>query len=262
MRFLFLTAVLCLTIFLFSSNEITAQVNQPKKKRSLADKGWTPNQNPTHYFLSPSAFNLKKGELCYKNIYFDLSFLNYGVTNWLSLGGGADLLGTLLSTVRGQIPPLYAFTPKIGIEVSKNLHFGAGFTGGIYGRGYAGSDSQGSTVKGLGFAFGNATYGSPDYNITLGAGIPFWTGENEFISPVIMINGICRISKNISLIIENWIMTSKEFYFGPVELLGYGFRWCTDNMSLDLGFYNNRQFSEFLFVGIPYIDIVYRFGQN
>ncbi len=262
MKILSIAAFLCLTLFLFSSNEITAQENQSKKKKTIAEKGWTPNQNPTRYFVSPSAFNLKKGQGYYQNVYVDLSFVNYGVTNWLSLGGGVELIGSLISTVHGEFPPLYVFTPKIGIEVGKNWHIGAGFMGGIYGGGYIGSDGRGSATRVIGLAFGNATYGSPDYNITFGAGFPISTETGEFISPVLMLSGTYRISRKISLISENLIMSSDQIDLDVGSIFGYGIRVNAEAMSIDIGFYNNRLIAQTLIIGVPYIDFTIRFGKH
>lgn len=47
---------------------------------------WLPNPNPTRYLFSPSAFNLKKGEGYYQNVYVDFNLISFGVTDWFSMG--------------------------------------------------------------------------------------------------------------------------------------------------------------------------------
>lgn len=262
MKKLFLGGILCIAALLFSVDGLFAQENQSKRKKSLADKGWTPNQNPTRYFFSPSAFNLKRGEGYYQNIYVDLSFINYGVTDWLSLGGGVELIGSLMSISHGDWFPLYALTPKVGFQVGKNWHVGGGFMGGIYEGGLSESERWASKLRGIGLAYGNATYGNPDYNVTFGVGFPISTEVEEFIPPVLMLNGTCRISQKVSLISENLIITRDQLAMGFTTLLGYGIRLTGETMSLDVGFYNNRLIAEFLIIGVPYIDFVYKFGKH
>ena len=46
------------------------------------------NPFPTKYFFTQSAINLQKGEGYYQNTYVFLNSLNYGITNYFSIGAG------------------------------------------------------------------------------------------------------------------------------------------------------------------------------
>jgi hypothetical protein len=58
----------------------------PNKKISF-DKS-----HPTRYFFAPSAISIKRGTVYYQNIMLTTSFVNYGVTDHFSIGGGEFII--------------------------------------------------------------------------------------------------------------------------------------------------------------------------
>jgi small nuclear ribonucleoprotein (snRNP)-like protein len=232
-----------------------------KTLADLTDRPVSPN--PTRYFFSPSAFNLKKGEGYYQNVYVDVNLAAYGITDWFSIGGGLEVIGTMVSLAAGSWNPLWVLTPKIGFPIGKNFHLGAGFMGGVY-KGYSLDNSGVSKSKAmlLGINYGVATYGDVDNNITLGVGLPFSTLNKTENSPIIVLNGMIRLGRKISLISENWIFTGQGQFIPVSSLFGYGVRLSGETMSFDIGFINNKDLAKYLIIGIPYIDFVYRFGRR
>ncbi len=237
-------------------------VEQDGGKQLQGSFGRRLNPNPTRYFFAPSAFNLKKGEGYYQNVAIDINMLSYGVTDWFSMGGGIELIYSLVSLTSGGFTPLWMITPKVGFPVGKNWHLGAGFMGGIYRMQDNLNELPKRVLTGFGITYGLATYGNPDNNITLGVGFPVRTNADNFISPIFVINGMCRLNQKISLISENWIMTGSGLNLSFNAIFGYGIRLNADNVSFDFGFINNKGIAQLIIVGIPYIDFVYKFGER
>lgn len=230
---------------------------------------WFENPNSTRYFVGPSAFNLKKGEGYYQNNYIFLNSVNVGITKNISMGAGFELLSTFGINTGG---PIFYVTPKVGFKAAKNLHVG----GGVLYASIPVYTYNSSTKKrsGLGAGFGVITLGDKDNNFTLGGGYGF--SNNEWSKrPMITASGMVRIGRKSSLVTENWFYPQKEYAYSNNGqgfqttvavsykyrgLVSYGVRFFGESMSVDLGFINNREISEFILVGIPYIDFVVKFG--
>lgn len=98
----------------------------------------------------------------------------------------------MLKTQNGELDLIainIVLTPKVGFPISDKISLGAGLL--IGGAG-------GSGVGALGY--GVATYGSSDSNFTLGLGYGFGSS-----SPILVLAGMHRVSKSISLVSENYI---------------------------------------------------------
>jgi len=219
---------------------------------------WFPNPNSTRYFFTPSAFNLKKGEGYYQNTYALVNLFNYGVTDWFSIGGGFEFLTTITTILHGNWNPYWAITPKIGFQVSKNWHLGLGFMGGTH---FVSIEST-KKILGQSVLYGLATYGNRDNNLTFGVGLPMITKGTFIRSPVILVNGMLRISQKLSLMSENWISTGDDFIGAFNALTSYGIRWFGEKISVDLGFVNSRYIAQLIFIGIPYIDFAIKFNKR
>ncbi len=200
---------------------------------------WFPNPNATRYFFSPSAFNLRAGEGYYQNSYLFFNSINYGVTDFFSIGGGLEII----STFTGE--PIYFLTPKIGFELADNFNIG----GGILLLGAAGEAN-------LGITYGTATYGNRNDNATLGLGWGFIDGD--FSSrPTITLSGMKRVKRKFSLVTENWLIPIfDDSYY---NIYSYGMRFFSEKIAVDLGFINNSDIAEGITIGIPYVDFVVKF---
>lgn len=200
---------------------------------------WFPNPNATRYFFSPSAFNLKAGEGYYQNSYLFFNSINYGVTDFFSIGGGFEFISTLTGN------PIYYLTPKVGFEVADNFSLGGGVL-------FLNVPDEANA----GITYGLGTYGNRNDNVSLGIGWGFFDG-NFASQPAITLSGMTRVKRKFSLVTENWFIPfDSDSYYG---LFSYGMRFFSEKIAVDLGFINNRDLSEELSLGVPYVDFVVKF---
>jgi hypothetical protein len=141
--------------------------------------------NKTRYFFAPSASPMKKNEGYYQNVLVTTNFVNYGVLNNLSVGGGVEFI----STVLGE--PIWFFTPKVGFDLSDRISVG----GGVLAAGVGFYDA-------IGLGYGVVTVGSDDSHFTAG------TGYGVDNSLVFLLSGAHRVNESISLLSENYVLSS------------------------------------------------------
>jgi hypothetical protein len=226
---------------------------------------WFPNPNATRYFFSPCAINLKQGEGYYQNTYLVLQSFYVGVTDFISIGGGFEILALFARNSNG---PIFFLTAKGGQEVARNLHLGAGI---IYASIPESNNYNGSSRISLGAPFGLVTYGNTDANMTLGCGFGFKDKDWQE-RPLITLSGMARASRKIAFVTENWVVPVKEekiegfypFYSYTYEkkyraYISYGLRFFGEKLSVDLGFVNSKDIAEEIIIGIPYLDFVVKF---
>jgi hypothetical protein len=195
------------------------------------------NPQPSRYFFAPSAIPLKKGDKYYQNALFLLNSFQAGITDHFSLGAGI------------LVPFAIYITPKIGYQLSKNVHAGGGIL-------FATSLIQDLNF-GVGTIYGSFTYGSKEHNMTLNAGLGA-VNENSGLgsssynwkfakNPMFTISGMTRVSKKVLLISENWIfsnttnnydannqlLNSTTAYNG---ILSVGVRIIGERSAFDIGF--------------------------
>jgi hypothetical protein len=208
------------------------------------------NPHPTRYFFGPSAIPLKKGERYYQNAYVLANSVQYGMNDNFSIGGGA------------VIPFAFFITPKWGYQVASKWHLGYGMLAAT------------SFIKdmnfGLAVAYGSATYGTKEHNVTLNAGWGAvkqqdpnssyaWRGARR---PMFTISAMTRISNRVMLVTENWLFSLKEYDFQTETytmknrgILTGGFRFMGEKNSFDFGVLVPSGEA----VAIPYIDYVFKF---
>jgi hypothetical protein len=204
---------------------------------------WFENPNATRYLFSPSAFSLKKGEAYYQNTYLVLNSFNVGITDNITMGGGFEFISTFTGT------PAFYITPKATFEINDKWRAGGGLL-------YANVIGIDSDFSGLGIGYGIVTYGNTDDNATLGMGYGFVDGELSS-KPVITLSGMKRLSKRIGLVSENWLVPTDGYY----GVLSYGIRFMGERLTVDLAFINNPDIAQEIFIGIPYVDFVIKFGK-
>ena len=225
---------------------------------------WFANPNATRYFFAPSAIPLKKKEGYFQNAYIIGNSVNVGITDNLTIGGGV------------VIPFLFYITPKVSYKLTERFYAGAGV---LFTQSFI-SDMGLSA----GIAYGLATYGTPEHNMTLGAGYGFASFDNKYSAtpgPIATINGMTRVSKKISLVTENWMIPragynkevlkksgtgsesmetvyeKKNFYS---VALSFGLRFMPNNaISIDFSVVNIAPDPNTKNVTLPYLDFVYKF---
>lgn len=199
-----------------------------------------PNPNPTRYFFAPSAFNLKKGEGYYQNTYLLLNSINYGLSDHFSIGASMELISTF-STLGLNWSPIWLITPKVGVEIARNVNVGAGLL--MAGMGFKG---------GFQLAYGLVTYGTTENNVTLALSTG-WIDGDYMQNPPLTVNGMFRMGRRTAFVTENWIVPDVG------SLYSYGVRFFGSKISVDLGFINNRDIMDAILIGIPYVDFVVKF---
>jgi len=200
------------------------------------------NASRVRYFLTPSAFSLKKGEAYYQNSYLFANIFHVGVTDNFSIGGGFDFLSLSNGT------PVLMIMPRFTFEIDERLRAGVGIT-------YAHSFFEG--WGGVGYAFTNLTVGGAEQNVTIGGGLGFVNNEgfNETLA-LLTLSGMTRVSNRVSLMTENYLGTSN----GQTEFLSiYGLRFQGKGLSADLGLVNNNHIAEAWPIGIPYVGFAVKF---
>lgn len=220
------------------ANDRIESIKALGKNEEVNSKGWFANPNATRYLFGPSAIPLKKGEGYYQNAYFAVNSVNVGVTDNISIGGG--LMGFILPFA----------TIKASGKVARNVYAGGGMLYSMlpgFGNG---------RVTHAGILFGVGTVGTVEHNFTGGLGYGFFNSEMTD-GPIVTLNGMTRIGKRVSLVSENWLVpVSAPSYYG---VYSYAVRIMGEKHSFDLGFLNNRDFFQFLPLGIPYVDYVLKF---
>lgn len=232
-----------------SAGEVVIPHNQIKSTKIIDDSRfrdgeyWFENPNATRYLFSPSAFNLKKGEAYYQNTYLVLNSFNIGLTDNITMGGGFELISTFTGT------PAFYLTPKASFEINDKWRAGGGLL-------YANVIGVDEDFSGLGIGYGIVTYGNTDDNATLGLGYGFVDGEFSS-KPIITLSGMKRVSRRIGLVSENWFVPINGYY----GILSYGLRFMGERITVDLAFINNPDIAESIFIGVPYVDFVVKFGK-
>ena len=238
-----------------SLGKVTVSVNNIKKMREVQQgsvKGgeyWFPNPNNTRYLFAPTAIPLKKGEGYYQNAYVVSNSANYGLSDNFSIGGGIVL-------------PVVAFlTPKMGFKVAEKVHVGVGAILGLM------------PETALGILYGVTTYGTDEHNVTLSLGYGFL--NDEFTkNPIINLGAMTRVSKRVALVTENWVVPYRDYEYNYnyvtgistetytdkyYALITYGLRIMKERITFDIALVNSKDIIEFLPIGIPYVDFVYKF---
>jgi hypothetical protein len=201
-------------------------------------KYWFPNPNYSRYFLSPG-MQLKKGDGYYQNVDLSLNSVSYGITDFLSIGGGLEIY----STLSGH--PTFFVMPKMGFKIVNSLWIGAGIL-------YANTTDAIGDFGGLGIGYGTLTYGNDNSNATLGIGWGYvdntWSDK-----PVITVSGMTRVARSIALVTENWFVPD-------YALFSYGVRFMGERIAVDLGFINSKDIIETFPIGLPlWLDFVLKF---
>ena len=190
-----------------------------KKIKKLESYDYTgkfkfPNPQDTRYFFAPSGIPLKKGEGYYQNVLLTGNFVNYGIHENISVGGGVEFI-TLSA---GE--PIWFLTPKIGRSLGEKLHVAGGLL--MIGLGGDGTSS---------LIYGVTTIGDPDLNFSFGVGYGYVEGRLSS-SPTINLSGTIRFSNGVALLTENYLIGGGGF-FGI-----QGLRFMGPKHSFDIGMFN------------------------
>ncbi len=202
--------------------------------RVVRGEFWPEDSNPTRLFFAPTGRALKRGE-AYLGVYeILLPFVQYGVTDRISIGAGTPLV----FGGGGDTP--FWFTPKVQVLKMKSTEASVGVLHFV---------NVGDAN--LGIAYGVVTQGSTDSAITVGVGYAYLRGEGDGGgAPLVMFGGDRRLSRRLKLVTENYVFEDGGLLSGGVRFLG-------ERLSVDLGLVSPLGVDEFF--AFPIINFVWKF---
>lgn len=219
--------------------QITIPENQVKEIRKIDQsqirKGsyWRPMPHYTNYYFANSAFMLEKGEGYYSNAYIFFNSLNYGITDWLTVGGGLEIISTFAS----ETPALGYFRIKAGRQLTDKVRLSGGLL----------TFTTSELDQSASLLFSSLTLGRKEKQTTLGLGYNLFDGGGQTIA--LNFSHMRRYSKRTAFVTENWIFTGSDSF----NIFTYGLRFFGPRLSVDLAFLNNAEIIEFIPIGIPYV---------
>ena len=165
--------------------------------------------NATRLFFGPTGRSLAKGTT-YLGVYeFLMPFVQVGVTDRLSIGGGTPLVFGL----QGGGRPFWV-TPKLQLVNTADTQLAVGA--------FHVFDSNGD--GGVGYMVG--THGGADASVTVGAGLAYGSGGSR--SGVLMAGGERQVRRNMKLMTENYVWKDGN------GVASAGVRFFSDRLSADL----------------------------
>lgn len=167
--------------------------------------------NNTRLFFGPTGRSLPKGQT-YLGVYeFLVPFVQVGVTDRFSIGGGTPLLFGFEDDPSDRP---YWITPKLQIFSGRNVQASVGLF-----QGFGGGASAG-------IAYGVATAGNVAGSLTVGAGMAY--NDNGDRTFVMMVGGDRPLRRNFKFVSENYLWSSGD------GIVSVGFRFFGDRLSADL----------------------------
>jgi hypothetical protein len=198
-----------------------ADLQGPVAVGAFAKPGYFDIGNGNRLFFAPTGRGLRKGENSLQAVSLYFFGGNFGVTDYLSLGGYVSLIPGI-----GLGNQFVLLTPKVSLPVSEKVHVGIGA---LYLR-IPDFDGSLDRAYGAGILYAAATYGSADNNVTAGLGYGFFDGEVGS-TPILQVGGQKRVSRRVSLISENYIVADARAGMGGL----YGIKINWRRTSLGLG---------------------------
>jgi hypothetical protein len=165
--------------------------------------------NQTRLFFGPTARSLPKGAVSFGTYEFVMPFVQVGVTDRFSIGGGTPLLFGFDESER----PFW-ITPKFQVIDRGKLSAAVG------------SLHLLASGHNSGIGYGVVTISQPTGSLSMGAGLAFDDGGGK--SPVVMVGGDTRVRRNLKLLTENYVFKDGGILSGGVRFIG-------DRLSADLG---------------------------
>ena len=173
---------------------------------------WPADSNPTRLFFAPTGRSLKKGEATFGVYEILLPFVQYGVTDRISIGGGTPFV---FGAGSGQ--PFWV-TPKFQVIKARSTEASVGVLHFI---------NMGDASAGIAYAV--VTQGTTDAAVTIGGGYAYASEDaSRAGAPVVMLGGEKRISRRLKFVTEN-------YWFSGIGLASGGLRFMGERLSADIG---------------------------
>ena len=192
-----------------------------------------PDLHRTRLFFAPTGRSLNKGEVSLGVFEFIAPFVQVGVTDQFSVGGGTPLV---FGFDEGDRP--FWVTPKYQLFDTGRVQAAVGVLQ-VFG---TSGDFNG------GIAYGVATFGSSDNAVTTGAGLAY-SGDSR--GGVVMLGGERRVHQHFKVMTENYVWKNGE------GILSGGVRFLGERLSADLALAIPLGIGDF--VAFPVVNFVYVF---
>lgn len=237
-----------LTIAAPNGLEIKVPRAQIAAIKTLTSKPRPAFSNPDHTRLifAPTARPLQQGSGYFSDYYVFFPGISYGLSNSVGLTAGLSILPGIALDEQ-----LFTIAPKLTLYSDKKNALAIGTLHAF---------NLGEGEAGIAFVVG--TRGNKERSLTLGLGLGYAreSGEKTDFAEhaILLIGGYQRLSANLGLVSENWLIG------GDVDLGSQPFalalRFSGKNLSTDLGII---LIGEVLKEGfpIPWLSFAYRFGR-
>ena len=190
--------------------------------------------NATRLFFGPTGRSLKRGQI-YLGVYeIVLPFVQVGVTDRISIGGGTPLMFG-----GGESGRPFWITPKVQLISGPKTQVSVGAF-----HGFSGGD--GGEYGGIAYVVG--TRGNTASSFTIGAGVAYSGGGDR--APVVMVGGERQFRRNMKFVTENYLWKGGE------GVVTGGVRFFGERLSADLALALPITDSFFIF---PVVNFVYIF---
>ena len=196
---------------------------------------WPEDTNPTRLFFAPTGRTLKRGEAYFGIYEIYVPFVQYGITDRLSIGGGTPLF------IGGGPHPIW-FTPKFQVISKPQTQVSIGVMH------FLNVDDVS-----FGIAYAAVTQGSTDSAVTVGLGRAYYRSDNDNGgSAVLMLGGEHRLSRRTKFVTEN-------YYFSGHGMISGGIRFMGERLSADLGLVAPLDAEDF--IAFPMVNFVWKFAK-
>lgn len=192
-----------------------------------------PDLHRTRLFFAPTARSLDQGEVSFGVFEFLAPFVQAGVTDRISVGGGTPLLFGFDESYR----PFW-ITPKVQVLRTRDAQAAVGLLHLFNAEGDSG-----------GIAYGVTTIGNNDHAFTGGAGLAYADSDRGWL---VMGGGETRVRSNLKLMTENYAWEGGGILSGGVRFLG-------ERLSADLALAMPIGADDFIV--FPVVNFVYVFGK-
>jgi hypothetical protein len=214
-----------------------SQILSVKQVEGRVVKGeyYPEDANPTRLFFGPTARSVPRGS-GYMGIYeLVMPFVQVGITDRISIGGGTPLVFG-----GGSDRPFWV-TPKVQVFANESTQAAVGVMHFL-------NVDDGD----LGIAYGVVTRGSSDTAVTLGAGFAYEHSSGDGGGAAVgMIGAEHRVSRRLKLVTENYL-----FHGGGLGT--FGVRFLGERLSADLGLVVPIGAGDFF--AFPMVNFVWQFG--
>ena len=247
----------------FEKGLISQKLNRIKKcilvprDQAIKEKYIPYNPHSNYAFIFQNAFNVRRGQVNYQNVYFLINQLDFGMTKHISF-----FVGTLpLFIFNKYLPVIFWLGPKYSVPIIQDkITFAVGAFAGFMSHlnSYHGSQPVLNSLT-----YGILTYGNRRNNLSIGGGF-FKEFSSAKAIPYVNISANLKISTKSYLMFENntifEVSRSRQIY-------NLGIRTVIQNFGISYGLlWNPQDFKEkennLIKSAIPFVGFGYSFGKT